>query len=315
MKLTNILWPEVFKGTRGPKLQIELLKDLQNRIEFLEEGIQVEKGSYLPDLVFNDPNATSAIILATRHLREKAPNYHICEDFCKALQNIPDREVPFQFLPSNFLGYISFPRGVVTDTTDIIAGAYVYLGEIDEKTPLTPNLYGKRGLWIGYFAEPPTADDPRLLPGVGRMACEINENMTVADLIAQFPSKDYMSTYEGLVPLDVPRTEEQCRIDLTKLILNILLYLNSQDPEILKLTPAFGKSMTQAKKQAEGQQGFLNLCTVPVHAINWSYQKINTPRETHETFVDTFPRWQRCGVGFSQIKLIWVREHTRTYNR
>ena len=304
MKLSKILWPEIFKNTRGPDILRHIFTDTAKKIEIHPEGVQLQLDTPFMQFLHEDINSCGGVVLGLRHMREKAPSYHVCEDFCRALMSIPDREIPLQYLPEKFLGYISFPSDLVSDTTETITGAYVYLGIADNHTTLTPELWGQRVLWVGYFGEidpqyPAGSGQParvgRLLPGIGRLVFRMEEQITVHDLMKQFASRDYLTTYEGIKEMPVSSEEEVFREGLTKLIINLILYLNSQDPELLKLSPAHGRSKTQANRHAtERQRGHVNLCTIPVLAINWDYRSRDRSQLVQgETFVESFPRWQR----------------------
>jgi hypothetical protein len=95
-------------------------------------------------------------------------------------------------------------------------------------------------------------------------------------------------------------------------LVNTAIYVYSQDPEIdnlkpLKLyTPKELGRMTSDVKE--------NLCTLPVHLVNWNYHT-GKQYTTDKAFVHSHMRWQPCGPGRQELKLVWVKEHVRHYNK
>lgn len=288
MKLSKVLIPEVARGSRsyGPVMD-KIFKETMPHIHFTDKGIEVETHTEIQRYAFGDINIRNCFIQAKKHVVEKAPTYHLCKGFGEALMGLRDREVISDLLPEHFFAYISLPEGLIGD----IQGAYVYVGESNNRTPFTPQGYGQRIVWISYFGSKELAG---AIP-MGRLNFYLDKPQTITDIV---------KFYE----LDVNAPDAQERIALGKLLLNCVLYLNSQDPEILALKPSFGAPHRVQK--AHTVKGHLNLCTIRVHAINWDYSK-TALYTTEKTFVDGFLAWRRCGPNHSQIKLSWVREHER----
>lgn len=289
MRFSKVLLPEVFKGTRSlnPRFD-EMAKKAYAGVEFTDGGI-THNGDGVP----GDPASedyicyTAAFALAKRHLVTKAPTYHLCRGFALALMGMRDREVVGDLLPETFTGYVSIPSGLIGN----ISGAYIHIGEADKHTPFKPENWGRRVVWIAYFEE--TAEGNVY---IGRMNFFLinHTGMTVQEIVKSYdPSYSFDSSQ---------------RAELTKLLLNTVLYLGSQDPELLALKPSFGAPVK--KQNAHTVSGHLNLCTIPVIAVNWDYQRL-TEYDTATTHVDGFLAWRRCGPNHSQIKLSWIREHER----
>lgn len=94
-------------------------------------------------------------------------------------------------------------------------------------------------------------------------------------------------------------------------VVNTTIYVYSQDPEIDKLRPL--KLYTNKELGAMGKDVKDNLCTLPVTLVNWNY---HTGRHYNvdEAFVGAHMRWQPCGPGRQELKLVFVKEHVRKYN-
>jgi hypothetical protein len=304
MNLQNVLYPEIILNKRGDAKQREFLHLFLNNIRQTDEGVYCQ---FPPGLahVATDPNYSSHFSLCKRFIDTEAPTYHICKDFAEALMSIPDREIPVDFL-SDFFGYISFPQDTVTDGADWVEGALVYIGVADRTTAMAPHLYGKRMLWMTYVCKQTETSNP-IMPSIGKLIVELKKD-TVGNLAASVPQEDRM--HHGNVIEELEDTDRTARSQITRLCLNTVLYLSSQEPVVHSLHPTFGKSISQRKKHKVGD--FINSCTVPVIAVNWEYKKSRN-YTTDQTFVVSHPRWQRCGPNLSQIKLVWVKEHVRTF--
>lgn len=116
-----------------------------------------------------------------------------------------------------------------------------------------------------------------------------------------------------LIFMDHGNDEEQqkYRTILTG-ILNTAIYINSQDPEIDELKPRKFYDSKQVSKMDKSVRD--NICNLPVKLVNWNYHTGKTFHKD-EAHVSSHMRWQPCGPGRSQVKLIWVKEHTRKYNK
>lgn len=92
-------------------------------------------------------------------------------------------------------------------------------------------------------------------------------------------------------------------------IINTAVYINSKDPSIEELRPLrlYDKKQLHSVELSKRD----NLCTMPVKLINWGYHD----RHYHvgSTLVSGHFRWQPCGTNKADVKLIWIDEHTRTY--
>ena len=305
MKFNKFMFPEAIKGTREPVPGFSLFMSMYlNTFEFNREGgYDINVSSPLAKNL-HDINIRVLMGLIKRHRDEKHGVYHVCRDFFNCMGSVGDREINSNYLPEDFMGYISFPSEEVYDGMEYLNGAYVALGTADWRWPVMKSSWGKKFLAIGYVGEV----QENAVFGAGRIVMEVEDGKTVEEILSQYnDSGDYDATTGMQVDSSHGR---QMRRNLAKTILNILLYLKSEDPEIMSLTPTFGASHSHKKKHEK--KGHLNECTIPVIAINWDYSR-RQATGTKETFVESYPRWQRCGPQLSQIKLVFVTEHTRKY--
>lgn len=100
-------------------------------------------------------------------------------------------------------------------------------------------------------------------------------------------------------------------VDALRKAVNCILYIHSQQPDLQKAVPDVGLSHGRKKSLADRGIATSEL-TIPVTYVSWNYQK-PVMHNVDSSFVETHPRWQPCGPNRSQVKLIWVKEHTRRY--
>ena len=249
----------------------------------------------LPPL--NEPNLKSWPILSKVWSLSERKCYYVPKDFGQELLEIK-RDVPLDLLPKNFVAYFHFAKGLVSDESEEIEGAYVYIGPA--------NRIGVVNVTDVVFSSCVLG---RCKPGqmIGNVTKNITELGKIHNIF-DIPSVDVNAVGELR---ETPKEVIEARNRVTRLILNCILYIHSQDPSLFNLQSKFAVSTKQFKLEQE-KTGHTNLCSVPLILLNHSYQK---PKEFHvdQTWVRTHPRWQRCGPGFQQVKLIWVEGHVRSF--
>lgn len=93
-------------------------------------------------------------------------------------------------------------------------------------------------------------------------------------------------------------------------IINTIIYTNTKDPEIESLKPLRLYQRKELSKISQDRKEMIH--TIPIQLINWSFHGRSYSKE--QTTVSPHFRWQPCGVGRSEVKLVWIDEHVRTYN-
>lgn len=342
MRLRKVLHPEIVLNRRGGD---QLERDFYQKI--LKEVVILPKGfacTGTAELV--DPNYRSLFCLAKRYTVERPKNYFIPKDFSEALARI-DREIPIDRLPDRWFGYFQFAEGAVWDDEEPIVGAYVFLGPAEE-TCVESAYYGKKALWISYVNEMPPQgiqrrrefaaeskgeDDAIMLmqnphdghghlyglPACARLLIVLDEEQakgTLTKMLEGVPTTDVgLITGDGRVEsIYSPKESDIAKRNIVfRILVNAVLYINSVDPDLIN-APTTGHLSDTKKKQLEQSSKPVNECTLPVTVVSYSYHR-ERYFTVDETWVDTFPRWQRCGPGFTQVKLIWVKPHKRVYKK
>jgi hypothetical protein len=226
-----------------------------------------------------------------------AKSYYIPKDFALALSRL-NKKIPLTHLPKDFIGYFHFAEGTfVKDDGTPVEGTYVRLNStINEKmiesSSVSPFEWesGEKDWTFSQINVP-------LL------------NETAEDLLASVHREGNFS-----IKTNVPSEAIPFRAALLTTVINAVLYLHSQDPEILKLRPIAEFTHSKRPEYKAKSGGNVNECTVPITLLNWSYGQ-GRQFSVDSTNVQTHLRWQPCGPEFSQVKLIWVKEHTRQYKK
>jgi len=308
MRLKKVLVPELFKGNRGEKENLKLIRTAISLFRETEEGLAVilpkrhpPEDQALFNQIVKDQSAGLFFRLGRSHKIERAATYHVCRDFLLALHKIPDRDIKLAYLPDSFTAYVSLPDEVVFDKDgDSVTGFYVKIGIVDKLQGFLPEFIGERLVSFSYqIGKDGSFDINRL----GHFVHKLTGDESVSDMLYG----KRMLVRRGTVE---QQEEVHGQADMIKTFFNILLYINSSDPELLLLTPSCGRTNSQKKRLEVQNHG--NQCSIPVIAINWNYVKNAKNYFDGSVRVRTHPRWQPCGVDFSQVKLIWVKEHQRT---
>jgi hypothetical protein len=287
MRIDRILHPEIVLGKRGDKRLIQFYKTCFPQIELTPEGYAcgLEVRQF-------DENLRDHAILTHKFRQSGSKVFYCGKDFIQVLSKI-DKEIPLQFMPQKFLGYLAFPEETVFDGEEEIQGAYVYVGE-GKGTTLKKEDWDKKIIWISYVG--------KNLNSITRLCAELTEDK-MSEISTRYEMADY--NVSEVIKGSVPGSREL----VYRLVANLVLYINSADPDLIGLKTMHLESKTQRNK-AEARGEIINECTLPITLLSWNYKReINYSKES--TWVETHPRWQRCGSGFTQIKLIWVKAHER----
>lgn len=291
MRLNKILHPEMILNKRGPEHVRNFFYNTVRKIEFPKEG----GGAIVPESVGRlNQSEHRSLTLMRRWQIDNGKVYHVSKDFLLALSGI-ERGVCLDYLPERFVAYISFADEAIYDDADEVVGAYVYVGPA-KYTSLRDDYVDKKALWIAYICKN---------LAVGTTCVELKQGEMLEDALKSFEEDGG----HGIVATKDARK----RVMVHNTILNVVMYIHSQEPKVQRI-PASQEISHRKASELANQTGLRNECTLPVTFVNWNYakQRVYT---TEKTWVESFPRWQRCGPGLSQIRLIWVAEHERHYKQ
>jgi hypothetical protein len=303
MKFSKLLHPEIVLGRRGPRKQVKGLKEFIDSVSMSkhpdDEGIRYALNGVLGSFIKQDPNLADHICMLAKFRKEKPQVYHVGTDFGEVLANV-SKDLPLDKLPKNFFGYIHFPENTVRDESDYVIGAYVYIGKGNE-TPLGDTKdRDMQMIWVSYVQKNPF-DDMEF--SVCRLVAPITGHKDLKDMVSHTPFDDTVMAQADIDYRDA-------RMPVYRFVINAVLYIHCQEPNLEDLRPK--GHLSHGAKRKLANRGYVNLCTVPIVAINWGFKR-DRQYSVSETWVNDFYRWQRCGPQFSEIKLTRVKGHTRKY--
>lgn len=198
MAFNQLLHPELILDLRGDKMTRELYSAHLNRVDFNPSSGGLEVGRDLLEISRMDKEYVRHIAICKKFKNEKGKTFHIGRDFLTALASI-DRDIPIEYLPAHFIGYISFAPETLYDEESWVQGAYVYIGGANE-TGLPKEDHHHRVAWICYLNKPFGKEMGDTCPATNLMV-HLDEPSKVFDLLKSVPSKDspfYSSFVESL---------------------------------------------------------------------------------------------------------------------
>lgn len=208
-------------------------------------------------------------------------NYIPSTNFLEVMSQI-DLDLPMKIIDRDFNGYFEISGRVKDDDGIPALWALVSL-EV---------RLGRRYLSVTVFPEDMA---PRhLMMGV--------QGEKISDLYNQLEDVKFglgNTTTQGL---------DYNKAPFTKQLMNMVAYCVGPNEDFVQ---QFNKFSTSNKiKQVQEQQ----YTSKPYIPIGEGIERLRV-QAVGETTVRAFPRWQRCGQGLQEYKLVFVREHTRQYKK
>lgn len=235
-----------------------------------------------------------------RWLSGKTTVHKIAETFGKHLDRT-DLDVPCELLPCKpgDVFMLELPESIVFENKgDYFYSAIVMIGSYDP---------GAKQGWVN-------TDDKAATEGLCRMLsilapdCDAEGNYKGSSSYTIFPIPDgktlgeALSTYFDGQDVVVGR-------HLAMFLGKCLLYLTSGDPDLRSEAGSYSTSKKEKKVRAHNR----NFCRFDVTAVGYGFHE--RIRHVGEAQVSGHFRWQRHGIGFSLVKLIWIDEHARHYQK
>jgi hypothetical protein len=130
------------------------------------------------------------------------------------------------------------------------------------------------------------------------------EGKTISELANGVMIEDHYSKTKDV--------DHKKRHDVFRALINSVIYLFSENPELEKTLPKEQTGLSSKELVRRGRA--INLTTIPIVFVNKNYKKI-IRYSVESTWIESFPRWQRCGPLNSQVRLIFVSPHERRYKK
>jgi hypothetical protein len=304
MRFSRILHPEIMLNRRGEKRAREIYQKALDMIEITDNGVYFQAKDELSWVIAQSLQRDHVFLRFMTNCKifksKKSQVYHIGKDFLVALQKI-DREIPLDVLPSSFSAYISFAEDTVFDEEGSVEGGYVSIGtgkNLGLKTEFENTLL----ISFSYICKVKNDDG---MPPCVSLTVPLDAKR-IDDLVSQVEPEDFFFTKVK------PPANASKRNDVFKALLNAVIYLHSTEPfiEISRPIKQSGFSVNEHRRRGL----IINDCTLPVSFLYPKYVQVKSYK-VDSTWVDSHPRWQRCGANLAQVKLVFVTPHERRYKR
>lgn len=303
MQFNETLFPEIVLDKRGEKFVRETYKKLFDLVNIEEAGTVVHDQK-LKSLFDTDVNFFRHVFTSKLCKITNFKTYHVGGGFLGALSSL-ERDIPIDMLPEEFSGYINFAKNQMSDDDGFIEGAFVYIGKRGSEIFKRHNLNGKRCLFITYVNN--------YIPGLGyksgNLAICLEQFDKISEALTTYSAVDSLFNSQWKVDNEIALLRNK----IYRTVINTVLYIHSEDPKIERVNP-YIKGGKISKNQIRNSNGVINECSIPITFVHRLYEKQRV-YNVDETFVESYPRWQRCGEGLTRIKLVWVKEHTRHYTK
>ena len=225
-----------------------------------------------------------------------------------------DVELRPELLPNEeFVGYFSFEPGVLADIDgERLIGAYVFVSRPD---PVKDSLLSWAHLAFRASVVPETParnialtfSDPTSLI----MGLNFGEHFDEMLKRSRRVSSEFRKSGES-VPRDIDI--KHCdKVDerIFRTLINAVMYIHSLNPDVTHLKPVNQQTSRERKETVKNGLD-LNNSIYPLVYVSWNYGK-GVVYSKDSTIVRTHFRWQPCGPGRGQTKLIIVQEHERHF--
>lgn len=311
MRFKRILHPEVVLGRRGSEEATSIYKLVRDVVTY-DEKVKAWAVVGLPlQNMVNEVMMDHFTLVRKFQMDPEHRVFHIGKDFAEALMRF-DREIPVEYLPEHFLGFISFPRETIYDEKDEVFGAYVYVGP-RQGSSLKPSCEADRKTKVFWVSLVESMHEDGSTGAVQRLAVDcvpgkVSEWFRNAGSCGDY----YGMTQDAEVSKEYSEDALRKREVIFRLLMNTVLYIHSLDAELLKVRAESSLSRSQRIALERRGEGEFTDCTLPITLVNHNYHE-KKEFSVDSTWVTTHPRWQPCGPKLSQVKLVWVRGHERVY--
>ena len=333
MMLFNKFWPErlmdisldfdlrkfhslEFDETNGPKISLTLHRVIINYLNrkrtgnkdlFPQRLTQAEE-QFLVDICSRDrPTWILQSLIAPYYRTSEKSIYVIQKEFFERFSSVNLDCLQYRHIPKKMVGFVQLPIPI-SDGEDLFDWFHFFCGdgkeiwnEVFGPTPGFVNPYPTDGNIVGMG----------YMDVTGRMSSYVwlyrplDENMLIRDSFKNTPS----------VVLNGRTLEHERQIEAdgykphVAMLYNLLAYLQSGSPDIRDFRNAIRyRSPTSTKPvRADGNLSRENIVLV---GYNWMKDRSH---HVDEWGVMPYMRWQRCGAGLSDVKLVLVRAHTRRW--
>jgi hypothetical protein len=256
--------------------------------EFLKDVSQTDDATYLSDLT----------AMATwEHFKGKI--YKIGEEFGREL-NRTDLNLPGKCFPGKDAVYcIELPDSLVlgaSPRTKRAATAFVITGNYNEEKVFSLTL-----VYEG------TKDPNEQIIHILNFAVEdeVEIGQCVVSQVAKTEGKDSFHKISWML--------DQYILEVVRYVAKCILYINCGNPDLREYR-APKCERKGAKKIKQWERKHRDDPLVDMIYVGFDFKKPRAYKEG-ETWIESYPRWQRYGKDLCFVKWIWVTPHPRKYHK
>ena len=315
-----------------------MLRDRELAIKDMVANLSNKEDQFLATIALDENSMALAEASQYFYNNEKSKIYKVSANFIKALSKIKDT-VRYELLPDNFSGYVPIPKGTLKDYEGLnILGIYISLDRFSFSDEFI-KLCGGVGISYDNVHTLDILDDEIVLGDFNRkklrfvILCEsayrlglepmgykfsLSDGDTVSGVLGSF-RKGFSKGFPenplrpgdfclNPAPIDPGKNE----IELSSFVINLISYIHSLEPDVSEFKPAVSLTSKQ-RKIMENEYEEVD-SSYPTVFVSWSYGK-DRNYSVDSTWVDSHLRWQRCGTGHMDTKLIMVTGHERQFNK
>ncbi len=287
-QLAKVIHPELLLDLRGDMETRSYLRTFMSLVEYLEsESRWAVKGKLLE--AFQEDRNVPAIAFTLKRYTEAREKkvYYVPKDFALAISKI-DKGIPAAILQPGFIAYFELGAGAF----DGAQGGYVYI-DTAHRMGLR-DRDGERSadnevcITVVFFDEKGAAS---------RYSGDLRNDLSLRGKL-----DTAVETHGAGCSGRVDNTVIQC-------LINAAIYVHSSDPDMANLVPR--REMTKPEREhSRSKYHIENMCTLPMTILNRSYA-VGRQYSSETATVGAHLRWQRHGIGNSQVKLILIEEFVR----
>ena len=297
MFIESPLHPEIITGASGPEWDINHYKKVFSQFD--------EDGHISP--LYAAPGDESAFMhfsLSSLYEKIGEPRALYLNKGFLSVMNTIDKEIPFSYLPQNYFGYIHFPEEFLFDGEDFVEGAYIYLGPSEALRVHGGKFGGKEVLAISYICKGRKS--------FGSLLVNTEDKKKLAEILSSYPCNHF--TLDG--EFDASEMFSH-RESIFRTLVNSMLWFStsSSDEARIEMIEPMERVHNKKLKKLKRKRVNCNFSTIPFVYVDETPLRRIMRYTKGNTLVSGHLRWQPCGLGRRDLKLIWISEHQRTYNK
>lgn len=272
---------------------------LQEKIPFAETVAYV----FSQDPVFGEVVTTVAAAQADPN----AKYYYMASNFWRKFQHVNIDSLRFRDLYRGGSGYIYFPESITDEEGTEYQHFYFVSGNINDYFGANKHrFHAEHAMSSNILMVALLSDNgPNRIMGV---QFPQNEDLKPKDFFAG--AKEAIVQMENPADLELGiSTYETGYTPLTSKIFNVMAYIGTGEPDIRVFQNNLRYRTPHSKTPVRADS---NLSVQPINIVGYSWLKEkNSSYQAEGWRVRAHLRWQRCGEGYSKVKLITVKEHEK----